>query len=46
MHRLDQGVLYCQNVTQFNGTQANVVSFVFMKKVWPSLADFHENRNA
>lgn len=37
LHRLDQDVLYCQNVTQFHGTQVNGISFLRMKKVRPAM---------
>jgi len=33
LHRLDQGVLYWQNATQFHGTQGNGISLVRMEKV-------------
>jgi len=43
LHRLDQGVLYCHNVTQFHGTQGNGISLVRMEKVRRSTCRFSWN---
>jgi hypothetical protein len=33
LHRLDQGVLYCQNVKQFHGTPVNGISFIQLMQI-------------
>jgi len=35
VHRLYQGLIYFQNVTQFQGTCINVISFMLISKVQP-----------
>jgi len=41
--RLNQGILYFQNVTLFQGTLVNVISFTLIRKEWSSLHRFTRN---